>query len=143
MFSSQFFCALDDAQAVRVLEGEEAPPLSVDDWVLDPAVQLGLLEAELTGSDVADVFAQQHWARRVCVPVSKGGPVVFSLPDGLRDALAVAPDARVALVTRSWSLHEEMEDYDPEVLGAFVSAMVALSRRAVFDTHHLYCLLGA
>ncbi|BCJ48178.1 hypothetical protein GCM10010168_25380 [Actinoplanes ianthinogenes] len=134
-----YFTAPDDADAARVLPGSGGPAALGFDTVpvkgIDPAVNLGTLEAILTGRSYEEVSA----ASRQCRPVTGTDAEAFvvTVTDTLRDALAAGEPLQRA--AGAWAATEEMAGADPALLAGALEELAALARRALDRGHHLYC----
>lgn len=139
-----YFSAPNDEQAVQVLE-VEGGPTSADSGFdagtlggIDPVVQLGTLEALLTGTPYDDVTDDPRAGHNLAMSEDYDR-IVITVTDALATALAAADDARLAEVAEPWSQTEELEGADPAQLAAFARDLAALARRAAAADHRLYC----
>jgi hypothetical protein len=106
-----YFAAPSDEAAATALNrapwapSEDTPPLPPFDTVLsriDPYVELGMLEALLTGRDYTDVIANPRHHKTVALNLECVRSV-WTVPDELQAALAAADDSRLAAVTLLWT----------------------------------------
>ncbi|GAA1400020.1 hypothetical protein [Oerskovia paurometabola] len=129
----------------RVEPVKEAGPVeaypTVDAKGIDPVVQMGMLEALLTGRTYDDVVEAQPGNP---VAVRNGGErVVVKLSDGLTAALAGASNDDLVRVADPWSKTEEFwGDGDPVVLAGALLDLAGLARLAVERDQALYCWLS-
>lgn len=105
---------------------------------VEPVVQMGTLEALLTGRTFDEVLES---ARRDPVALRDGGErLVLRLNDPLADALATASDDRLAEVAGPWSRTDEFwGDADPATLASFLLDLAALARGGRERGEALYC----
>jgi len=109
---------------------------------IDPVVQMGTLEALLTGRTYDDVVEAQS-ADPVIAVRNEGERLVVKLSDGLAVALASASDDDLVRVADPWSKTEEFwGGGDPVMLAAVLREMAGLARAAVSRNHSLYCWLS-
>lgn len=105
---------------------------------IEPVVQLGTLEALLTGrtfDQVLDAGAREPVAQR-----DGGDRLVLRVNDALVDALVSTPDDRIEAVALPWSRTEEFWGAaHPEVLARFLHDLAALSRGARDRGDTVYC----
>ncbi|AXB42569.1 hypothetical protein [Amycolatopsis albispora] len=143
-----YFAAPSDEAAAATIDRDGGPgsPAPVFDTLpvkgVDPVVQLGTLEAQLTGRAYADIVADPRSGRDLA---SRGGGerLVLTVTDSLAAALAAAPDERLAEVAVPWSETEEFWGQgDPVALADFLRDFAALARRADQAGHRLYCWLS-
>lgn len=106
---------------------------------VDPVVQLGTLEALLTGVSLDAVLDRPDSGRTVAIR-DGGERLVLALADELRQALADATPERLDVVAGAWFETEEFWGQgDPETLAHFLRELSQLGRHARERNHHLYC----
>jgi hypothetical protein len=106
---------------------------------IDPLVQLGTLEALLTGREYEQIVAGQR-AGHVLAAQDGGEHVVVTLTDELQAALAGADDAQLASIAVPWSQTEEFFGQgDPQILTRLLHELAALALRARTKDERLYC----
>jgi hypothetical protein len=106
---------------------------------IDPVVQMGTLEALLTGREYEEI-AQGHDAGAVIVSRDESQRLVATLTGELQSALSQADDARLAAIAVPWSQTEEFFGQgDSGVLAAWLGELAGLARRATTRGEHLYC----
>lgn len=135
-----YFTAGSDEQAAAAIDGIDVHQQDVVSAKgIDPVVQLGALEALLTGRSYDDVTA----GPRSGVLIADGGDgerIVLSVTDGLCAALAQATDERLAHVAVPWSQTEEfLGEADPEQLAEVLGELAALAQRAAAGGQRLFC----
>lgn len=146
-----YFSAASDeaaASAISLLGGPGAPSAGTSaassfDTVpvkgIDPVVQLGTLEALLTGREYEQVMAGPR-AGHVLAAQDGGERLVVTLTDELQAALADAGDTQLAAVAAPWSQTEEFFGHgDPQILAGLLRELAALARRARGKDERLYC----
>jgi hypothetical protein len=146
-----YFAAASDqaaASAISLLGGPGAPPASpaagppfdtVPAKGIDPLVQLGTLEALLTGRDYERIVTGPR-AGHALATQDGGQRLVVTLTDELQAALAEASDARLASVAVPWSQTEEFFGQgDPQILTSGLHELAELARRARTKDERLYC----
>jgi hypothetical protein len=104
---------------------------------IDPFVQMGTLEALLTGREYDAVTADTRSGH----PVAEhdgGMPVVVTLTDALQIGLADASPERLAEVAAPWS-HQIWGHDDPADLTHILGELAKLARGARDKGHRLYC----
>jgi hypothetical protein len=110
----------------------------VDGCGVEPTVQMGTLEALLTGRSYEDVDDE-----RDLEPMAiwgDEGPMVQRLPDQLVAALASSSEDRLAEVAVPWSQTDEFWGHgDPEALTGLLCELASLARTAQDSGQHLYC----
>lgn len=117
--------------------GEGFP--TVDGKGIDPVVQMGTLEALLTGRTAEEVRASQRGLEPVAMR-DEGERLVLPLTERLTGALAAASEEQLAEVALPWSQTEEFwGDGDPQVLSGFLSELAGLAHDAVERQQRLYC----
>ncbi|QLQ38057.1 hypothetical protein [Micromonospora robiginosa] len=106
---------------------------------IEPVVQLGTLEAILTGVDYDVVTRNPRQGHAVAVR-HDGEVLVISLTDELRGALADAEEGRLREVAVSWSETEEFRGLaEPAILAEALVELAGLARRATARDERLYC----
>jgi hypothetical protein len=106
---------------------------------IDPVVQMGTLEALLTGRGY-DEIAQRHVPSAIVVSREDGGRLVVRLTGELQAALSHADDARLAVVAVPWSQTEEFWGQgDPADAASWLGELAGLARRATTRRERLYC----
>lgn len=105
--------------------GESYP--TVQATGIDPVVQLGTLEALLTGRHYDLVTRDPRWGQTLVA--SEGGDrLVGTLTDSVVDALARATPESLAVVAGPWSRTEEFDGAgDPDVLAAVLGELSDLA----------------
>jgi hypothetical protein len=107
---------------------------------IDPLVQMGTLEALLTGGQYDVIVSRPRAGQQVAARHSQEGPWVVTLTDELQAALAVAPRDQIAAVAAPWSETEEFRGQgDPEILAEFLLELAGLARQASRRGERLYC----
>jgi hypothetical protein len=138
--------AAGDRDAARVAAagaageaGERAPFDTLSVKGIDPLVQLGTLEALLTGREYELIVAGQRAGHALAVE-DDGERVVVTLTDELQASLADADDARLAAAAGPWSQTDEFfGSADPRDAADFLQQLAALARRARDRDERLYC----
>lgn len=139
-----YFSAASDEEAVKVLDVEGGPTATDSGFDagtlggIDPVVQLGTLEALLTGAPYDDVTEDPRAGHNLAMSEDYDR-IIITVTDALASALAAADDARLAEVAEPWSQTEELEGADPAQLAAFARDLAALARRAAASGHRVYC----
>ncbi|MBO0830603.1 MAG: hypothetical protein J2P29_01400 [Actinobacteria bacterium] len=106
---------------------------------IDPLVQMGTLEALLTGEQY-DVIVGRPLAGHLVAERSKDGPWVTTLTDELQAALVAASQDQIVAVAAPWLATEEFRGQgDPEGLADFLLALADLARQAMQRGERLYC----
>jgi hypothetical protein len=106
---------------------------------IDPLVQMGTLEALLTGEQY-DVVASRPRAGQQVARRSQEGPWVVTLTDELQAALAAAPRDQIVAVAVQWLQTEEFRGQgDPETLAQFLLELADLARQGNRRGERLYC----
>jgi hypothetical protein len=106
---------------------------------IDPVVQLGTLEALLTGREYEQVVAGPR-AGHALATQGGGERLVVTVTHELQAALADADDARLASVAVPWSQTEEFFGRgDPQILAGLLYELAELARRARHRGERLYC----
>lgn len=112
---------------------------SVTDTGVDPVVQLGTLQAILTGRDFDDILSDPQASMNVAIR-DGGELLVMAVPDSTVSALAESTDEQLAQSAGPWSETEEFwGQADPESLSALIMDLAGLSRRALSDGNKVYC----
>ncbi|MFF2010158.1 hypothetical protein ACFVWY_13940 [Streptomyces sp. NPDC058195] len=142
----EYFSAPDDAAALdafeRGLEESGRPLLPVRG--IEPYVQLGRAESELTGTPYDDVTSLPRFNRLLSSPEDEARWLV-TLTDELRDALAAARGGGFAAVAGTWARTEESGGaVPPEELAGFLDDLAQLAESACArpEPHRLYCLMS-
>lgn len=139
-----YFSAADDQTAATALEHSPDPARFevLDAGGIDPAVQLGTLEALLRDVDYEAVAADP----RQCTLIGSAGdegPWIVTLTDTLRDALADAHPDLLASTAVPWSRTEEFYGGgDADLLADFLNRIAVLARSARDQGHRLYCWMS-
>lgn len=120
-----------------------APQQPVFDTVpvkgIDPLVQLGTLEALLTGQDYDQIVAGPR-AGHVLANQDGGQRLVVTLTPEIQAALADADAERLASVAIPWSQTDEFWGQgDPDILAGLFGELADLARRARARNESLYC----
>ena len=106
---------------------------------IDPLVQLGTLEAMLSGRDYEQIVASPR-AGHMLANQDGGERLVVTLTDELQAALADAHDDHLTAVAVPWSQTEEFFGQgDPQMLAGLLHELAELARRARDKDEHLYC----
>lgn len=106
---------------------------------IEPVVQLGRLEALLTGVDYDVVTRNPRQGHAVAVR-RDGEVLVISLTDELHAALAAAPESRLREVAVPWSQTDEFWGQgEPSILAEALIELAGLARRAATRAERLYC----
>ncbi len=106
---------------------------------IDPLVQLGTLEALLTGRDYEQIVVGPR-AGQMLATQDGGERLVVTLTDELQAALAGANDARLASAAVPWSQTEEFFGQgDPQILAGLLQELAELARRARNRDERMYC----
>jgi hypothetical protein len=141
---TDYFLAPDDGIAVTALP--DGGPVSTDLPTVeaknvDPVINLGNLEALLTGVPYAEVVRLPRQGRPVS-DVSSGDveQIIIAVTDSLRDALATATPAALDEAGTRLAATEEQAGSDPAGVTDFVRRLAGLAARA--DGWHLYCYLA-
>ena len=106
---------------------------------IDPLVQMGTLEALLTGRDYDQIVAGPR-AGQTLASQDRGERLVVTLTDELRDALAHAGNERLTSIAVPWSQTDEFFGQgDPQLLAEVLRELAELARRAHSKDERLYC----
>jgi hypothetical protein len=106
---------------------------------VDPLVQLGTLEALLTGREYELIVAGSRAGHTLAIR-DGGERTVVTLTDQLQAALAAADHEQLASVAVPWSQTDEFWGRgDPEDLASLLSELAALARRARDRDERMYC----
>lgn len=141
-----YFSAASDEAAASAIdlvgrpEASDGPLFdSLPTTGIDPGVQLGTLEALLTGRDYEQIVAGPRAGRALAI--SDGDEcVIQTLTDELQDALADADDGQLASVAVSWMQTEEFRGQgDPKKLTGWLHDFAELARRARSKGQRMYC----
>jgi len=139
-----YFAAQDDETAAGTLEDSPDPNRFevIDVKGIDPAVQLGTLEALLRGIAYAEVTAQPRHSMLISNPGAESRWVV-TLTDTLRDALADATAEQLVQVAVPWSHTEEFSGRgDADLLADLLGRFADLARNARARHDRLYCWMS-
>lgn len=135
-----YLAAADDTAAAALLEADLAeagvPLLSVKG--VDPAVDLGGLEAALTGLSADEVGRDPRAAALLTDPAHEG-LWMMTLTDRLRDALAAATASERERAAAAWAAGLLPEGADTSGPAGFTEALADLARAAAARGHRLYC----
>ena len=160
----EYFSASTDAEAARAISmpgGPGRPPQSAESrrgWKpgrrspaalhefdtaptagLDAVVQMGTLEAQLTGRDYDAITAGPRSGHMVASG-DGGQKFVIALTDELKDALACADQDQLRSAAGPWSQTEEFFGQgDPDILTGALRQLAELARRANATNRRLYC----
>lgn len=146
-----FAAASDDVAALALLAPDGPSTLMLGSGeplfdtvclpAIDPFVMLCTLHALLSGRPYRDCTTDARHGQ--VVGGSDEGPWVVTVADALVHGLADAPRTRLQQVSRRWAATPELRTASPhrspERVGAAVSALAALSHRAVEVRHTVYC----
>lgn len=145
-----YFRAVDDATAVRLMDGLDGGPIAVPDGSvdtadlrgIDPWVLLGQLVSLARGQewDTGTVRTELLWPE-----AEDTGPWLISLDDGVRDTLAGLTAEQMADLAAQWARIEELglgEDEPGDLMLPIIEEIAGLSRRALAAGDHLYCWCG-
>jgi hypothetical protein len=106
---------------------------------IDPLVQLGTLEALLTGRDYDLIVAGPRAGHALAIR-NGGARVIVTLTDELQAALAEADDEQLESAALPWSQTDEFWGRgDPQALAAVLHELAGLARRAHDRDERLYC----
>ena len=106
---------------------------------IDSVVQMGTLEAQLTGRDYDAITAGPR-SGYVVASADGGQPLVIALTDELKDALASADQDQLRSAAGPWSRTEEFFGQgDPAILTGALRELAGLARRANAGNRCLYC----
>lgn len=109
---------------------------------IDPVVQMGTLEALLTGGDFEQILEGPR-AGKVLAAEDGGELVVVALTDELQAALAGSDEAALEAVAVPWSQTEEFwGEGDPQILASVLGELAGLARRARQKDQRLYCWIS-
>lgn len=112
---------------------------TVDGGGIEPSVQMGQLEALLTGRTIDEVL-EANVPGDVIADRDGGQRVVVRLSDALTVALADASDAELAAVAEPWSRTDEFWGRaDPSDLAQLLGDLAELARQARERGEALYC----
>lgn len=154
-----YFAARSDAEAAAVINrpgGPASPAATAPDGAdqattqnglgydtvslkgIDPVVQLGTLEALLTGRSFDELLADLP-ADPLAIK-NDGEQLVVALSRGITSALASATPESLDEVAVPWSQTDEFWGAaDPAELAAALKELAGLARRAGANGHRLYC----
>ena len=134
-----YFVAPDDAAAGAVVEQGPAGVFDTVSTQIDCVVALAYVEELLDGRPFAEQLDDPRTGGLV-EQRADGELVVLTISDGMRTALASAPDADLPRVARDWADAEEFGGAaDPAELAAVLRDLSALARTAREAGHGLYC----
>ncbi|WP_089155325.1 hypothetical protein [Micromonospora sp. NBS 11-29] len=141
-----YFSAPTDETAAAVADVLAGPRAAADPGFevvelkgIEPTVQLGTLEALLTGRDYDVVTRSPRWGNAVAVR-HDGEVLVISLTDELHTALAAASESQLREVAVPWSETEEFWGQgEPSILAEVLIELGVLARRATARDERLYC----
>ena len=112
---------------------------TVDGKGIDPVVQMGTLEAQLTGRSYDDVIEDDPGGR-IVAERDGGERLVLRLNDALVQALSESSEDRLAEAAEPWSETEEFWGQgDAQVLTAFLVELARLALHARTAGQHMYC----
>jgi hypothetical protein len=132
---SQF--GLAEVHQIKAPEG--APFDTVLAKGIDPLVQLGTLEALLTGRDYEQIVAGPRAGLALAIRAG-GQRMVVTLSDELQAALADADDRQLASVAVPWAQTEEFWGQgDPQDITELLHELAELARRARSRDEGMYC----
>ena len=118
---------------------DQAPFDTVPAKGVDPVVQLGTLEALLTGRDYELIVAGPRAGHALAIR-DGGERLVVAVTDELQTALAEADHGRLASVAVPCSQTAEFWGHgDPEILASLLDDLAQLARRARSRHERLYC----
>jgi len=118
---------------------KDAPFDTVPAKGIDPPVQMGTLEALLTGRGYDEIVAGPR-AGQVLASQNGGERTVVCLTDELQAGLADADGEKLAFVALPWSRSEEFFGQgDLDILTALLHELAELARRARSKDEHMYC----
>jgi hypothetical protein len=110
---------------------------------IDPLVQLGTLEALLTGRDYEQIVSGPR-AGHMLATQDDGERLVVTLTDELQAVLADAQDDQLAAVAVPWSQTEEFfGQCEPQTLAGLLHELAELARRARDNDERMYCWVCA
>ena len=132
-------CSPAEPSGARAGALEGAPFDTVPLKGIDPLVQLGTLEALLTGRDYDLIVAGPRAGHALAIR-NGGARVVVTLTDELQAALAEADDEQLESAALPWSQTDEFWGRgDPQALAAVLHELAGLARRAHDRDERLYC----
>ncbi|MCP2334703.1 hypothetical protein [Actinomadura rupiterrae] len=136
----EYFAADDDATAAAALELPSLCALgTLEAKGIEPAVQLGTLEALLTGRSYDEVTGDARQAKLVAA-TPECEAVVVTLSDGLTRALAAGEPELFEKIAEQWAQTDEFDGHsDTEALAVFLEDFCALARQALQCRRRLYC----
>lgn len=139
-----YFSAGGDAAALAAFDGgpEAAGLPAVCAKEIDAYVEIGRLQALLTGDAYEDISRHERFCMLLSDPAAQGRWLV-TLEDALRDALAGATPEQLAAVAVPWARDEDFEDdADPRALAEFLATLAGIARPARERGDRLYCLMS-
>jgi hypothetical protein len=138
-------CRAGDREAMRLalrpkVRMADSGVLVLETKGIDPLVQMGTLEALLTGEQYDVIVSRPRAGQQVAAKNSQEGPWVVTLTDELQAALAAAPRDQIVAVAAPWLETEEFRGQgDPENLADFLLELANLARQANQRGERLYC----
>lgn len=141
-----YFAASSDEAAAAVIDLPGGPAAgaggsldTVSGNGIDPVVQMGTLEALLTGRDYDEIL-QAHHAGPIVASRDGGQRLVVTLTGELQAALSQADHAQLADAAVPWLQTEEFSSQDdPGLAAAWLSDLAGLARQATARGERLYC----
>lgn len=116
--------------------------VTVDGGGIEPVVQMGTLEALLTGRSYEEVVDARDGTEFVAVR-DEGQRLVVKLSDQLANALARASGEELDAVAEPWAQTEEFWGAaEPALLADFLRRLSVLSRQARDDGAAVYCWMS-
>lgn len=133
-----FAAGSDEAAAATIGHGAGSAGFAVlDEWAIEPSIQLVNLEEVLTGRDWQSIMADGDG---IVASRDGGEQLVLRLSEPLTAVLAAAAPDRLAEAAERWSQAEEFYGQaDPEMLTEFLVPLAALVRQAGVRGEHVYC----
>ena len=146
-----YFAASSDEVAAAVIELPGGPASAAGrsfDTVtgngVDPVVQVGTLEALLTGRGYDEILQGHHRTGTIVAARNDGQQLVVTLTGELQAALSQADHARLAAVAVPWLQTEEFSGQDdPGIAAQWLDELAGLARRATTRGERLYCWVCA
>jgi hypothetical protein len=147
-----YFSAESDDEAAKVLgwvggPGSPPPDRQAKDFVglkIDPYVQMGTLEALLTGRPYDEITNRPRHACDIAPgPGVDSEQGVMALTDEFADALATATDAQLAAAAEPWAGTDEFSGWaEPRELEEVMRDLRGLAQRASEEGRRLYCWMS-
>ena len=133
-----FAAGSDDAAAATIDGGPSAAGFAVlDEWAIEPSIQLANLEEVLTGRDWQAIAADGDG---IVESRDGGEQLILRLSERLASALVAADADELARAAEPWSQAEEFYGQaDPEMLTEFLGALAGLVRQAGARGEHVCC----